>query len=282
MELAIKEKTVPEIICALLADAGVMEFMPEVWREECGAVFLTGDIKREAFSESVGFEVAVRCRGTAGERNAAIKCLSGIEAFFGTCDVKSGGVRGYIVPAGGIKQVRTDKNGMAEYRAAYYLVREYTGESAHRYYINTGSKESPVWSLVGEGFYLFDEKTSCEIFSRRYFHENMTCADISEFSTEISFEVRLDSDAESAVKLCEIYEGLAEGQDNTVEILSLSRGEEKDYPGAFRAHLREYELLPTEYLRTRGCLTAAGKLLSRGGGRGGRFVMSTGIFTVKE
>ena len=283
MEFETREKTVPEIICALLSNRGVMSFMPEVWRDDCGAVFLTGDVKREAFFESVGFEIRIRCGGTAGERSEAINCLAAIEEFFGTCDVKSGGVRGYIVPTGGIKQVRSDKTGMAEYSASYALVREHSDEkSAYRYYINSGSKESPRWSVVGEGFYLFEEKCDCEMFSRRYFHENTPCADISEFSAEISYEVRLGSDAASAVKLCEVSEGLAMGKDSAVEILAVSRTEDKDYPGASRAILREYELLPTEYSRERGFITALGKLVARGDGREGRFVMSTGIFTVKK
>ena len=120
------------------------------------------------------------------------------------------------------------------------------------------------------------------MFSRRYFHENTTCADISEFSTEISYEVRLGSDATSAVKLCEVSEGLTMGKDSAVEILAVSRTEDKDYPGASRAVLREYELLSKEYSRSRGFLTALGKLVTHGDGREGRFVMSTGIFTVKK
>jgi len=283
MELTMEEKTIPEIICALLRDADMTPFMPEVWRDGCGAVFLTGEVKRETFCQSVGFELAVRCGETAGERGAAIRCLSKIEEYFAARDVRSDGVRGYIVPTHGIKQVRSEKNGMAEYRAAYSLICEHSdGESAYLYYINTGSKESPVWSIVGDGFFLFDEKTVGEIFSRRYFHENMTRSDVSELSSEISYEIRRASEAAAAVRLREISEALPLWEDSAVEILTVLCGEDKNYPGAPVAVLREYEVLPSSFSKERGLLTVVGKLLTRGDGRDGRFVMSTGIFVPKE
>ena len=275
MEPKIEDMTFPEIICALLRDAGVIPFMPEVWREDCGAVFLTGEIKREALCESVGFEPAVRCGETAEERNEAIKCLSRISEFFGTCDAEHGGVRGYIVPTGGVRCVRTEKSGMAEYRAEYTFIRERVDRDApYRYYINTGSRDNPVWSAALEGFFRFDEKTSAEVFERRYFHEDESRADISGYSTEISYEVIHDSDAPAAVKLC--------GEEGTVEVLAVSAREDAAFPGVMCAVLREYTHLPPIASRDRGLLTSVGKLMARGEGKEGRFVLSTGIFTVEN
>ncbi len=272
-------KTIPQIICDILGEMGDMTFMPEVWREGCGAVFLTGEISDgdEFTDASVGFEVAVRCGDTSSDRADALVLLAMADGYLRARAVTLGGTAGYVVPVKGARQVNVQKNGEAEYRAEYLLkYAQVTAGTAsvRRYYIGTADG----WSDVGEGFFRFDEDLQPNIYERRYFHENVTEADVCGYSPEISYEADIRSSSPGAEMLWKISISEAVGEGAAVDVVTVLYSCESDTPGAYSAYKRSYSVVPAGQSKNDGCLCHTGKLLARGKREAGRFVASTKTF----
>lgn len=117
------EEMIPQIICEYLNSAGETVFMPEAWRDGCGAVFLTGERRSTRYVDgsarvTVGFEVAIRSAG----RSAADR-LKVIRSFARLSDYTNGAelIGGEIVMTGGARMTDSLKDGGAEYRCRFEI-----------------------------------------------------------------------------------------------------------------------------------------------------------------
>ena len=57
-----------------------------------------------------------------------------------------------------------------------------------RHYMNTGTKEAPVWSAIGEGFTEFAETKNATSYQRRYIHEATKRTDVTGYAPVIDYE----------------------------------------------------------------------------------------------
>lgn len=76
------EKKILELLCEYFNSTGVIELMPEVWREGCGAIFLDETTAEKRFVDgsmeiSMKFDIALRVVGyAAGDRLRAFETFS--------------------------------------------------------------------------------------------------------------------------------------------------------------------------------------------------------------
>lgn len=276
-----KEKTVPQIICDCLGSVGETIFMPEVWREGCGAVFLSGKIGGEGGGEWVGFELAVRCGETAEDRNNALRILKVAGERLADSPPTVNGVTGFVSAVTGARMISAGKDGVAEYRAEYrlrYAVSADVQEKSVSYYINTGSSHSPKWSRMSAGICKLEESRETELQLRRYYHESVRRALSCGYSSAVSFEAELSSDSAAAVFLADAVALESAGEETVAELLTVMESRELS-PGVLCAIMREYSVVGDGYKNNGGSLCACGRLVGRGVAVRGRFVSSTGTFT---
>lgn len=122
------EIKLPELICGYLNGmGGEVPFIPEVWRENCAVVWLTGggEKLREYINGSyvmgIPFEIRIRCAGRSiGDRLDAVKFFADIAEY-----VKINSppelVDGKVEVTGGASKSAVYENGEEEYRASYRL-----------------------------------------------------------------------------------------------------------------------------------------------------------------
>lgn len=123
------EIKIPEMICGYLNGmGGDIPFVPEAWRENSAAVWLTGGAERirEYVDGSavvgVPFEIRVRCAGrSVADRLDAVQFFADIAEHIKTVAMEDDGAE--LEVTGGASKSAVYDNGEEEYRAAYRLVR---------------------------------------------------------------------------------------------------------------------------------------------------------------
>ncbi len=148
--------------------------------------------------------------------------------------------------------------------------------SERRHYINTGTRNDPVWSRLGYGFSEFSESKNPITRTRRYIHESAARCDVVGYSPVFKYEFELRSDDAAARKLGEITDGECVGSAARVEVLSVDVTEPM---GEHAACVREYAVVPITHERGADTLRYKGSLKSAGEGARGVFDVRRGIFT---
>lgn len=118
------EKKIPEFLCEFFNGAGLITFMPEIWREDCGAIFMDGASFAKRFVDgsgevSVKFNVAIRSEGyAAGDRLRVFETFASLAEYVSKKSAINGDAK--ILPLGGVKLYGIYSDG-AEYRCAYEI-----------------------------------------------------------------------------------------------------------------------------------------------------------------
>lgn len=123
------EIKIPEMICGYLNGmGGDIPFIPETWREDSAAVWLTGGAERirEYIDGSavigIPFEIRVRCAGRAvSDRLDAVRFFTDIAEYIVKIPMDDGSAK--IEITGGAAKSAVYDNGEEEYRAAYRLTK---------------------------------------------------------------------------------------------------------------------------------------------------------------
>lgn len=148
-----------------------------------------------------------------------------------------------------------------------------------RHYMNTGSTDAPVWSLIGEGFTEFMESKNAVSYQRRYIHENVKRTDVTGYAPTVDYEFEVYAGNAVIEKLRQITDREWTGSQAWVEICTADLFDETDSAGICRASVRTYSVIPDECGEGTDTLLYTGTLKAISAPVHGTFVISTGTFT---
>ena len=148
-----------------------------------------------------------------------------------------------------------------------------------QHYMNTGTKEIPVWSLIGEGFTEFTESKNAVSYQRRYIHEATKRTDITGYAPEIDYELEVYSDNPVIGKLRLITDREMTGEDAKVEVICVDLFDETENAGIYNAVKREYSVIPDECGDGTDALCYTGTMKAVGDIIAGVFAKASGSFT---
>lgn len=100
-----------------------------------------------------------------------------------------------------------------------------------RSYLNTGTAELPVWSLMGEGFTDLSTDFGANEDERHYVHEKTARTITTGFTKTISFAMDMYSTDPACLRVAKAFDEEQVGNDAEVEILTVKyfvKGEEAD------------------------------------------------------
>lgn len=148
-----------------------------------------------------------------------------------------------------------------------------------RHYLNTGTADAPVWSLIGEGFTEFMESKNAVSYQRRYIHESVKRTDVTGYAPTVDYEFEVYTGNPVIEKLRKITDGELTGSGAWVEICTVDLFEETDTAGVCRASVRTYSVIPDECGEGTDTLLYTGTLKAISAPETGTFMTSTGTFT---
>lgn len=144
-----------------------------------------------------------------------------------------------------------------------------------QHYMNTGSGDSPVWSLIGEGFTEFTESKNALSTQRRYIHETTKRTDVTGYAPVIDYEFEVYSGNAVIDRLRRAADEELTGDDAKVDILSVDLFDETETKGVYPAIRRKYSVVPDECGDGTDALCYTGTLKAVGDIEKGTFVKST-------
>ena len=148
-----------------------------------------------------------------------------------------------------------------------------------RHYMNTGTKETPVWSAIGEGFTEFAETKNATSYQRRYIHEATKRTDVTGYAPVIDYECEVYRGSATIGRLRKITDTEALGEAAQVEICTVDLFDETETAGVYRALRRTYSVIPDKCASGVDALFYTGTLKAVSSPIPGTFVVSTETFT---
>lgn len=149
-----------------------------------------------------------------------------------------------------------------------------------QHYMNTGTVENPVWSLIGEGFTEFMESKNAVSYSRRYIHEITKRTDVTGYAPEIEYELEVYAGNPVIDKIRLITDRELVGEDARVEVIAVDLFGTTETEGVYPAVKRMYSVIPDECGEGTDALCYTGTMKAVGDIVSGTFVKSSGVFTV--
>lgn len=150
-----------------------------------------------------------------------------------------------------------------------------------QHYMNTGTKETPEWALIGEGFTEFMESKNAVSYQRRYIHEATKRTDITGYAPEIDYELEVYSDNPVIEKIRLITDREMTGDHAKVEVVCVDLFDETGDSGIYNAVKREYSVIPDECGEGTDALCYTGTMKAVGDIIVGVFAASSRTFTEK-
>ena len=150
-----------------------------------------------------------------------------------------------------------------------------------RHYMNTGTAEAPVWTLIGEGFTEFTESKNAVSYQRRYIHESVKRTDVTGYAPVVDYEFEVYTGNAVMAKLRDIADHERTGSDAWVEICTADLFDETEVSGVCRASVRTYSVIPAESGEGTDTLLYTGTLRAVSQPVSGTFVVSAGVFTAE-
>jgi len=132
-------------------------------------------------------------------------------------------------------------------------------------YMDTGTADAPVYSLIGEGFTSFSESKNPKEYSRQYIHERTERTDVVGYAPSISYSTDVYSEDPVIRKIIEITDRELIGTDAQVTVYLVNEWEEVE--GGLRAYQRRYAVIPdargdgTDAMIYSGTLKAVGDIV---------------------
>ena len=151
--------------------------------------------------------------------------------------------------------------------------------AARQHYMNTGTKSSPVWSLIGEGFTEFMESKNAVSYQRRYIHEATKRTDVTGYAPVIDYELEVYSGNAVIDKIRQITDRELTGDEAKVDIICVDLFDETETSGVYNAVKRTYSVIPDECGEGTDALCYTGTMKAVGDITVGTFVKSSGTFT---
>jgi hypothetical protein len=148
-----------------------------------------------------------------------------------------------------------------------------------QHFMNTGSREAPVWSQIGEGFTQFTESKNAVSYQRRYIHESTKRTDVTGYAPVIDYELEVYSGNAVIDKIRTITDLELTGDEAKVEILSVDLFAEGETPGVYPAVKRQYSVIPDECGDGTDALCYTGTMKAVGDIEKGTFVHSSAVYT---
>ena len=147
-----------------------------------------------------------------------------------------------------------------------------------RHYINIGTEDAPVWSLIGEGFTEFTERKNAVRYRRRYIHENVYRTDVTGYAPAVDYELELCTDNPAAAYFRRIADEELVGRDAQIQICTVDLFDQAETAGVCRASVRTYTVVPDLCARGTDALIYTGVLHAVTAPVQGTFVLSTAFF----
>ena len=113
-------------------------------------------------------------------------------------------------------------------------------------FMNTGTKVSPVWTLMGEGFTSLKEGKNPNEYSRHYVHEVTERTDVVGYATQIDYTTDTYTENPVINKIAEVSDKELTGTAAQVEILNVNMFKDSgsDSSHAYEAFKRTYAIIP--------------------------------------
>lgn len=153
------------------------------------------------------------------------------------------------------------------------------GRSQRRHYLNTGTTEQPVWSLIGEGFTEFTQSLHPICYHRRYIHEGVKRTDVTGYAPVMQYAFEVYTNSPAIEQLRRIADRELTGSDAWVEICTVDLFDETEVSGVCHASVRTYSVIPAECGEGTDTLIYTGTLHAITSPVVGTFVVSAGVFT---
>ena len=151
--------------------------------------------------------------------------------------------------------------------------------SDRRHFMNTGTAEAPVWSLIGEGFTEFMESKNAVSYQRRYIHESVKRTDVTGYAPTVDYEFEVYAGNPVIDRLRRITDGELTGSGAWVQICTADLFDETGSAGVCKATVRTWSVIPDECGEGTDTLLYTGTLKAISAPVQGTFVVSTGTFT---
>ncbi len=146
-------------------------------------------------------------------------------------------------------------------------------------YMNTGTVNSPTYSLIGEGFTSLAESKNPSEYSRHYVHEATERTDVTGYAPSIAYALDVYSDDPCIQKIIEITDKEAVGTEAQVEIVNVNLFEEAATSGSYVAYKRNYAVVPGNVGEGTDALNYTGTFKAVGDAVKGTFVAANKTFT---
>ncbi len=111
-----------------------------------------------------------------------------------------------------------------------------------RSYMNTGTAETPAYTLIGEGFTSLSESKNPKEYSRQYIHERTERTDIVGYAPSIAYSTDTYTENEVIAKIRAVTDDELIGTDAQVDIVNVNLFEGTE--GAYVAYKRAYAIIP--------------------------------------
>ena len=151
--------------------------------------------------------------------------------------------------------------------------------SDRRHYMNTGTADAPVWSLIGEGFTEFMESKNVVSYQRLYIHESVKRTDVTGYAPTVDYEFEVYTGNPVIDRLRRITDGELIGSDAWVQICTADLFDEAGSTGVCKASVRTWSVIPDECGEGTDTLLYTGTMKAISAPVQGTFVISTGTFT---
>lgn len=90
-------------------------------------------------------------------------------------------------------------------------------------YLNTGTKATPVWSLMGVGFNTLDENPNAQMDSKTYINQSSQTNSVKSYQTQFPFDSDLISDEDAIMALYNIGRNQKTGADAELEYIRIEK-----------------------------------------------------------
>jgi len=145
-------------------------------------------------------------------------------------------------------------------------------------YMNTGTKEAPVWSRIGEGFTDLSETKEAVEYARHYVHEKTERRDVMGYAPTIAFSCDMHSGDPVIKRIADVHDLELVGTEAQAEIVSVNLYEPVAGRG-FKAFKRRYTVLPDTKGEGVEALILTGAFAAAGDMEPGAFDPEAGVYT---
>lgn len=137
-------------------------------------------------------------------------------------------------------------------------------------YMNTGTRQAPVWSRIGEGFTELSQTMGAIEYARQFVHEKTERRDVVGYAPKIAYSCDVFSGDPVIARISHVTDAELVGADAQVEIVNVNLYEAPS-AGRYPAFKRDWTIIPDTKGRGLDALTMTGIFAATGDHTAGRF-----------